>query len=410
MDPQSVLSVCVALGAGLLVGAERERRKGRGPTRKPAGIRTFAVAALSGVTATLLGGPLVMAVVTLLVGAFALVSYRRSRSDDPGMTTEISLVLTCLIGGLCATEPALGAALGAGLAGLLAARDRVHHFVASVLSERELHDAILFAAAALIALPLAPDRFVGPFDGLNPRVLVNVVVLVMSVSAAGYIALRAAGPRVGLPIAALASGFISGIATIHSMGERSRREPGLMAGLVSGAVLTSIATIVQLAAVLALVAPPLLAAMTKPVLYAGITATLYAAWLTRAAWRADPGRMQPKAGRAFDLGAALGLAALVGAVQAISAALNAWLGQEGVLIAAAAAGLADAHSTTASVATLVSAARLTPENAVWPVLAGLTANTLVKIVVACVAGGKPFAARVVPGLVAMVAAAWLGAY
>jgi len=34
------------------------------------------------------------------------------------------------------------------LAALLAAHNRIHHFVSSVLSERELHDALLFLAAA----------------------------------------------------------------------------------------------------------------------------------------------------------------------------------------------------------------------------------------------------------------------
>lgn len=37
-----MISLAVALGIGLLIGAERERRKGRGPLRSPAGIRTFA--------------------------------------------------------------------------------------------------------------------------------------------------------------------------------------------------------------------------------------------------------------------------------------------------------------------------------------------------------------------------------
>ena len=136
---QSLLAVSVALGIGLLIGAERERRKGSGPQRSPAGIRTFAAASLTGAVAMLLGAGLLMAVAVLLVGAFALIAYRRSSVDDPGMTTEIALVLTCLIGGLAVREPALAAALGAALAGLLAARDRLHHFVRGVLSERALH-------------------------------------------------------------------------------------------------------------------------------------------------------------------------------------------------------------------------------------------------------------------------------
>ncbi len=36
----------VALGLGLLIGIERERNKGEGSDRQPAGIRTFALAAV----------------------------------------------------------------------------------------------------------------------------------------------------------------------------------------------------------------------------------------------------------------------------------------------------------------------------------------------------------------------------
>ncbi len=42
------LRLASALAIGLLIGAERERRKGEGPSRSPTGIRTFAIASLIG--------------------------------------------------------------------------------------------------------------------------------------------------------------------------------------------------------------------------------------------------------------------------------------------------------------------------------------------------------------------------
>ena len=45
--PSVLLNLAAALGIGLLIGAERERRKGGGPARAPAGIRTFTVASLA---------------------------------------------------------------------------------------------------------------------------------------------------------------------------------------------------------------------------------------------------------------------------------------------------------------------------------------------------------------------------
>ena len=406
-NSQSLLAVCVALGAGLLVGAERERRKGSGPARAAAGIRTFAVASLTGVVAMLLGDVLLMAVAALLVGAFALLAYRRSTTDDPGMTTEIALVLTCFIGGLAAREPLLAAGLAVALAGLLAARERMHHFVSGVLSERELHDALLFAAAALIALPLAPDRFLGPFNAINPRSLIAIVVLVMSVSALGYVALRMLGPRYGLPLAGFVSGFISSSATIHAMGRRTREEPTLMPGLVAGAVLSSVATIVQLSVVIAFLSPPLLSQLLWPLVSAGLAAVLYAAWFTLHALHAEAAAPRGS-GRAFDLSAALAFAGLIGAVLTISAALNAWVGDRGVLASAVISGLADAHAAAVAAASLVAAGKIALPLAVVAVLAGLSANALVKAILAAASGGWSYVLRIVPGLALMIAAAWLG--
>ena len=45
----------VALGIGLLIGAERERRKGEGRDRDAAGIRTFAITALLGAACAEIG-------------------------------------------------------------------------------------------------------------------------------------------------------------------------------------------------------------------------------------------------------------------------------------------------------------------------------------------------------------------
>ena len=51
-----------ALGIGLLIGAERERRKGEGPSRSPAGIRTFMIASLAGAVSWAIGGVPLLAV------------------------------------------------------------------------------------------------------------------------------------------------------------------------------------------------------------------------------------------------------------------------------------------------------------------------------------------------------------
>jgi uncharacterized membrane protein (DUF4010 family) len=280
-----------------------------------------------------------------------------------------------------------------------------------VLTAQELNDIILFSAMALIVLPLAPDRFMGPFDALNPRAVARLIVVVMAISAFGYLAMRSLGPRYGLPLAGFAAGFVSSTATIYSMGERVSRQPSLMSGAVAGAVLSSIATILQMTVVIGLTQTSLLTALVWPLSLGGLAASLYGlVFFLRREPDSNKGNSDDDVGRAFSLKTAGLFAALVSLILLLSAGLNAWLGARGMLLGAALTGLADAHATAASAASLMAAGKISSAQAIGPVLVGLTTNTLMKAVVAFKSGGIHYAMRIVPGLAMMIAAVWLGAW
>ncbi|UTD27538.1 MgtC/SapB family protein [Bradyrhizobium sp. WD16] len=404
-----IVKLAVALGIGLLIGLERERRKGEGPQRAAAGLRTYAITALAGGISVAAGGVQLLAVTTAGVVVFAAAAYLRFRDDDPGLTSEMALVLTVLLGGLALQNPTLAAGLGVILAGLLAARAPLHHFVRRVMTARELNDLIIFAAAALVVLPLLPDRATGPYGAVNPHGVWTIVVLVMAISALGHIATRLLGARFGLPLAGFASGFVSSIATIGAMAGRAARDPKQHGAAVAGAVLSTVATVIQMAAVLAAVSRPVLSDLAPALMAAGITATLYGLAFT---WRAirSPAPEERSTEAAFSLTAALAFAAVLTAVLLASAALRETFGAAGILVGALLAGFADTHATAASVASLAAAQKMTAADAVAPILAALSSNTLSKIAVAAAAGGRSFALRVIPGLVLVILAAWAGAY
>jgi len=406
-DEQSWMRVGVALGIGLLIGIERERRKGEGPARAIAGVRTFAVVSLLGAVSVMIGEAMLLAVAAAGLAVLIAIGYARTLKQDPGLTTEIALLLTLLLGALAMREPLLAAGLGAGVAILLAARDYMHHFVRRVLTAQELNDALVLAAATLVVLPLIPDRHIGPYNAINPHTAWTIVVLMLAIGAAGHVALRTLGPRYGLAAAGLASGFVSSTATIGSMGERASREPALLAPAVAGAVLSTVATILLIVAILAAASMDTLRAMTVPLLCAGTTAIAYGVLFTlRAADHNVP--EQAHIGRAFSPGTALLFALAISGVTLLSAALVDWMGSGGLIAAAAMTGLADAHSTAASAASLVASATITTNQATLPILLGLTTNTVSKIVVAFASGGRRYAMQVVPGLLLTVIAAWLG--
>ena len=402
-----VVGFLVALGVGLLIGIDRERHKGDGATRHPAGLRTFTLASLLGATAMAVGDEALLAAAALGMVAFAGLSYWRARDGDPGLTTETALVLTTLLGGLAIKHPEFAAGLGVVVAVLLAARSALHRFVRSVLTDDELRDLLIFAAATLVVLPLLPDEAIGPYGALNLRTVWTIVILVMAVSALGYVAVRVVGPRYGLPLAGLASGFVSSSATIGAMGTRAKDEPQLMKPAVAGAVLSSVATVVQLVILIAATNMPTLEALWLSLLLSGGAAVLYGGAFTLWALKQKVQKHETQ-GNAFSLKTALTFAAILAVVLLVAAAAQDWFGEAGVLVAAAAAGFADTHSAAVSVASLVSDGRIKPQQTVIPVLAAFTTNTVTKMVFAVTAGGGLFALYVIPGLLLMLAAAWAG--
>jgi len=402
-----VVGFLVALGVGLLIGIDRERHKGDGAARHPAGLRTFTLASLAGATAMAAGDEILLAAVALGMVAFAGLSYWRARDVDPGLTTETALVLTTLLGGLAIKQPEFAAGLGVVVAVLLAARSALHRFVRSVLTDDELRDLLIFAAATLVVLPLLPDKPIGPYGALNLRTVWTIVILVMAVSALGYVAVRLVGPRYGLPLAGLASGFISSSATIGAMGTRAKHEPELMKPAVAGAMLSSVATIVQLVILIAATNMLTLQALWLPLLFSGAAAILYGGAFTLWALKQQTHKHDAQ-GNAFSLTTALTFAAILAIVLLAAAAAQDWFGEAGVLIAAAAAGFADTHSAAVSVASLVTDGRIKPPQTIIPILGALTTNTVTKMAFAVTAGGRTFALYVIPGLLLMLAAAWAG--
>jgi uncharacterized membrane protein (DUF4010 family) len=406
IDNDIWLNLAVALGIGLLIGAERERSKGIDPDRSLAGIRTFAIVSLLGAVSTVVNFWLLV-VSVVCVTVFAAIAYVVRVNKHPGLTTEITLVFTVILGGLAMSAPALAVSLAVTASILLAAKEPMHGFVKGTVTKDEINDFLILAAATLIVLPLVPNELIGPFNAINPRNLWLVVILVMFISALGHLALRLFGGRIGLPLVGLVSGFISSIATIGAMGERAKQTPALIGSAVAGAVLSSLSTILQLTLLLAAIHRPTLQAMAVSLFLGGVSIAIYGLVVTLSSFHKN-GAELAKPSKSFSVKTALILAAVIALVLIASAALKAWFGQAGLVVASAVAGLADVHAATISVASLAAAGNLSAGNAVIPLLVAFSVNVVSKAVAAVVSGGKDFALQVIPALVLQVSAVWLG--
>lgn len=400
------LRLAAALAIGLLIGAEREQRKGEGPDRKPAGVRTFVLVALLGAVATSIGEAVLVAGAAG-IAIFATAAHVLRARHDPGLTTEVALMLTYLLGAYAQRDPKLAVGVGVVTATVLAFRAKLHVVVTRLVTTRELLDALMFGVCAVVVLPLLPDRTVGPLGVLNPFVLWRLVVVVMGVTAAGYIAQRFVGPRFGLAVAGFASGFVSSAATIHAMGSKARERPEIERVAVGGAVASSVATFVQLSILVGAASPSLLRRLALPLACGGGLALAYAVLTV---WRASREvAPEEERGRAFELKTAVVFALIVTAVMFVTRLVEMRFGAAGTVVAGAVAGLADAHASAASSASLHASGGVSEPTAVIAVLAALSTNTVTKVVLAFTSGTRAYATRVTVGLVAMIAGTWIAA-
>jgi uncharacterized membrane protein (DUF4010 family) len=406
LPTETMEGLVAALGLGSMIGLERERRRAGGSGRAPGGIRTFAIAALLGALATIAGGGTLFVIAVAIVGVLTTATYVLARDEDPGITTEVALVVTTVLGGLAVTAPVLAILIGVLVTALLASRDIVHPFIRQSLTDIELRDGLLLAVAALVVWPLLADRPIDPLGAINPRNIWAVVVLVLLVGAAGYVAVRIFGARFGLPFVGLASGFVSSTATIGAMAGRAKEDPTLLRPAVAAATLSTVATFVQLALVLGVLAPSLLIELLPALLAGGAAAAVYAMAFIRAAVTA-PVDKPTATGRPFDPRTAVYLAVAILVISVVTAALNRWLGSAGLLVGAGAAGFADVHAAATAIAGQVGG-RLDGQTAAWAVLVALSTNTLSKVVVAVVAGDSAYRLRILPGLIVVLVAAWTG--
>lgn len=396
------MGLAVALGCGLLIGLERERRKGTGQDRAAAGLRTFAVVALLGAIAQIVSVWL-SAVALCSVAVMAALSYWRTRDDDPGITTEMSLIATCLIGVMAVSEPVLSAACAALLAGVLAARERLHHFAHTWLSEKELYDGLLLAALALVLLPLMPREPVSWLGELSPQRGLMLLIVILMLQGASHVAQRLLGARSGLAVSGFLGGFVSSTATIGAMGSLARQREVPLRMTLCAAILSTAATWMQIVLMILVVAPSALP-VTLPLMAVGVALPLTLGALL---WQHQGGEVVPASGQRNVLRlreAVMVALLLVGAALVVSYAQKQGVG--GLLLGTGVAAIADAQAPMASLLAMYGAGTLPAEHLLMGLMVALSVNSTTRGTVACVSGGWRFGVVVAAALAANMVMGW----
>ncbi len=403
----------IALFIGVLIGFERERHaEGRDPTF--GGLRTFVLCALLGALAGWLDAPagtpwlLVAGLLVLCVMlAVGLILESRDDAGEPGMTTEISALVTYLLGG-AVTRGHAGVAVMLAIAvlALLAFKQPLHGIVRAVDRE-DMIAGLKLLAASFIVLPLLPDSPIDPWGALNPYRLWLLVVLISTLSLVGYVAVRLLGPRRGFTLTGVFGGLVSSTAVTMSFARQSRHAPSLEGLVAMGTLLAWTIMLVRVVVEVMVVNRALLVTLAAPLAAMFVVSVIAVAWFAHAAGR--HGTSGTAAGRdlslknPFSLTSAINFALLFALVLLVVRFVQLYVPDEWLYAVAALAGATDVDAITLSVA---GAARdgLAERLAVLSILVAVWSNTLAKCALVFVLGSHRVAARLAIASVAAIAA------
>ncbi|HEX4955164.1 MAG TPA: MgtC/SapB family protein [Thermoanaerobaculia bacterium] len=402
--PDFFVRLGIALGLGLFVGLQRER--GRSLL---AGVRTFALATAFGTVAGWLArihGGWVVAAGLLALAAFGVVGNvlkLRTEPADPGLTTEVALLLMYGLGAFLVDGPKeVAIVLGGAVALLLHLKPQLQRLSTSI-GDEDFAAIMRFAVLSMVVLPVLPDQSFGPHDVLSLRSIWLMVVLIVGLDLAGYLGFKLLGQRGGAVLAGLLGGLISSTATTVTYSRRVKDEAALarlgsfVILLASGVVFARL--IVEITAV----APGFLAQAGPPLAVLLVVCVGLAFLTFQRADRAEP-TVLPEPKNPSQLKPALYFALIYAVVLVAVAVAREQFGSAGLYSVAVLSGLTDMDAITLSTSQLVSAGTLDPATG-WRaiVLAGLS-NLAFKTGVVAFLGPRALLRRILLGFGGVVVA------
>ncbi|HYG75701.1 MAG TPA: MgtC/SapB family protein [Planctomycetota bacterium] len=414
------ISLGVALGAGLLVGMQREQAAlaegGREDRYFVGGIRTYPLYALAGVVSTLLARQLGMWIIVAVFAAMVaplLIAYASDvrNERDRGITSEIAFVITFLLGVLAAirgvmdppaTRYLVVAATAVTLTTLLSLKEPLHALARSI-SIDDVYATVKFLILAVIVLPLLPNEAFGPYKALNPFHIGLMIVLMAALGFIGYVLIRSLGAGRGLALTGLVGGLVSSTVVTLAFSGRAKRSPEIANACALAVVLASTIMLIRVLILIAVVFPPLMATLIMPVAVMILAGLAGAGWFYYRGDKAGQDGDEVKFHNPFELGLALKFGLLFALVLLASKAALEYFGQSGVYAAAVLAGLTDMDAITLSMADLAKGG-LDHRTAATGILLGAASNTAVKAGLAISLGGWLFGKKIAAAFALMIAA------
>ncbi len=337
------IKLLISLGIGLLVGFEREW------AHKDLGVRSFAITSLLGMLSALIGPTFSISAAVGIIALLVLVNVANViQQRTLETTTAAALLVTFALGVLVGQGHVFTPTASAIVMTLLLALKPQFSRFAGGLKQEEVRSAVLLGLIGFVIYPVLPNRFVDPWNLLNPREAWLTVILIASIGFVNYVLLRFYGGK-GLYYTAIFGGLVNSTATVAEpsgpVAAMGLETPNLV---IVVNLLTIIAMFARNLLLLAIVNPQAGAIAAIPIAVVVVTTSGFIWW-----WRRGPVELP-----ALQLGSPVSLrkvttfGAIFLVIQVAGSAGERFFGQFGAVVVSGLGGLVSSASSTAAVASL----------------------------------------------------------
>lgn len=339
------LRFIVALALGFLIGLERESNKSKHKVLIFGGIRTFPIISMLGFGCAWLFQLGVTSMLPLgLLSICALVSisyFSKIRTDRWGVTSEISALLTFVVGALALLVD-IWAAMALGIINtmLLSEKAGLENLVEK-LDRSEFTAVLKFLLVTLIILPVLPNYNYTQFE-LNPSKIWQIVILVSSIGFVGYLLSKFLGHKVGLWLSGLVGGIVSSTAVCIAYGRVAQSHPQQGPSALQATVVASSVMYLRILTLIFVINPIIAYSLWWKLLVLGLVGfaiSLIKTKMTKGIKSSD-GDLE-KLQNPFELRPAMLFAILFVALTVITKLVKTYIGSQGLLSLSAIVGLSD---------------------------------------------------------------------
>ena len=374
-----IFKILFSLGLGLIIGLEREHRSKLGEAF--AGIRTIPLITILGTLSAYIYEGYWDKIFYFTFGAvilYTVLNFYLEYQKDVGITTEITILISYIIGVLVYFEHFYVATFITVITAILLALKNVLENFAKKLSQEDIFAILKFIVITVVIYPILPDKNIGWFNAFNPKDIWKMVIIVSTLDFIGYILLKWKGAKT-LWLNGIIGGLVSSTAVSYELAKKTKEYPNLVNSASLGIALAWTIMNFRVIFLAGIISVELAKTISIPLILSSVL-FLIVIFLNRKNKRRyyTKENTDISINNPFEISSALQFGLIYALVIFAVKVLDFYLGDKGIYIASFISGIIDVDAITLSISKLFSAEKLDVNVAIKGILLAVLSNSFFK--------------------------------